>query len=281
MCTVVLLVRAGHRWPLLLAGNRDEVVSRPWSAPARHWPDQPDVVGGLDRFAGGTWLALSDAGVVACLLNRAPAAMARTGVASRGRLVLEALRHATAEKAASTIAGADLDRYPPFNLIVGDRRGAFLVQHALPAKRLVSLPDGPSMISGSDLDDQSHVRIARHLPALRSAPPPDPDRADWTSWISILKRGPAERREDAMTIPCKEGYGTVSSAIIALPDGGARRRRPVFLFAAGPPDRAGHQPVPMGSPSVPQASPDVSNMAASSASAAGLPAQMTNWNAWK
>ena len=41
MCTVVILRRPGHDWPLLLAGNRDEMKGRPWKPPARHWPDRP------------------------------------------------------------------------------------------------------------------------------------------------------------------------------------------------------------------------------------------------
>ncbi|MEJ0068804.1 MAG: hypothetical protein WDO24_08845 [Pseudomonadota bacterium] len=38
MCTVVLLVRPGHDWPLLLGANRDEMADRHWDPPARHWP---------------------------------------------------------------------------------------------------------------------------------------------------------------------------------------------------------------------------------------------------
>ena len=35
MCTVVLLIRPGHAWPLILAANRDELLDRPWDPPAR------------------------------------------------------------------------------------------------------------------------------------------------------------------------------------------------------------------------------------------------------
>jgi hypothetical protein len=49
MCSVVILRRPDHpRWPLLLAANRDELGTRQTLAPARHWPDRPDVVAGLD-----------------------------------------------------------------------------------------------------------------------------------------------------------------------------------------------------------------------------------------
>ena len=70
MCTLVLLRRPGHPWPLVLAANRDEMADRPWRPPGRHWPDRPGVVGGRDDLAGGSWLALNDFGMVAAVLNR-------------------------------------------------------------------------------------------------------------------------------------------------------------------------------------------------------------------
>lgn len=70
MCTVVILYRPEHRWPLILGANRDEMLDRPWRAPGRHWPDRPDVTAGLDKLAGGSWLGLNDTGVVAGVLNR-------------------------------------------------------------------------------------------------------------------------------------------------------------------------------------------------------------------
>jgi Transport and Golgi organisation 2 len=69
VCTVVLSFEPGERVPLLLLGVRDEVTDRPWLPPARHWPGSP-LVGGLDKQAGGTWLAVDpDIPRVACLLN--------------------------------------------------------------------------------------------------------------------------------------------------------------------------------------------------------------------
>ena len=71
MCTLVLLRRPGHDWPLVLAANRDEMIDRPARPPARHWPDRPEVVAGLDELAGGSWLGLNDHGVVAGILTAA------------------------------------------------------------------------------------------------------------------------------------------------------------------------------------------------------------------
>ncbi|MCC6782813.1 MAG: NRDE family protein, partial [Planctomycetes bacterium] len=84
MCTLVLLRRPGHAWPLLVAANRDEMRERPWRPPARHWPDRPDVFAGLDELAGGSWLGLNDHGVAAAVLNRRNTLGPAAGLRSRG-----------------------------------------------------------------------------------------------------------------------------------------------------------------------------------------------------
>ena len=82
MCTVILLRRPEHEWPLILAANRDELKTRAWLPPARHWPERDHVTAGIDELAGGTWLALNDDGVCSAILNRphslGPAAVSYT-----------------------------------------------------------------------------------------------------------------------------------------------------------------------------------------------------------
>src|SRR5690349_19415477 len=70
MCTAVVSIEPGSPFPVLLAGIRDEFHDRPWTPPARHWPDRPELIGGQDLLAGGTWLA-AHPGVprVGCVLN--------------------------------------------------------------------------------------------------------------------------------------------------------------------------------------------------------------------
>ena len=43
MCTVILLHRPGHAWPVLVAANRDEMLDRAWDPPGPWWPDLPGV----------------------------------------------------------------------------------------------------------------------------------------------------------------------------------------------------------------------------------------------
>jgi uncharacterized protein with NRDE domain len=117
MCTVVILRRPGHEWPLLFAGNRDEMSNRAWEPPMRHWPERPDVVAGLDKTAGGSWLGLNDHGLLAAVLNRVGSLGSAAGKRSRGELVLEALDNADAEDAARQLAHLDPAAYRSFNLV--------------------------------------------------------------------------------------------------------------------------------------------------------------------
>src|SRR3954447_5632339 len=55
VCTVV--VRWSPDRPTRILALRDELTGRDFDDPAPWWPDFPDVYGGRDRAAGGTWCA--------------------------------------------------------------------------------------------------------------------------------------------------------------------------------------------------------------------------------
>src|SRR3546814_2463721 len=80
-------------------------------SPGRHWPDRPQVVAGIDRLAGGSWLGVNDDGVVAAVLNREGTLGPAPGLRSRGELVLEALDHADAAAAAAALGALNPDAY--------------------------------------------------------------------------------------------------------------------------------------------------------------------------
>ena len=92
VCTVV--VRWAFGLPTRILALRDELTTREFDDPDRWWPELPDVVGGRDRVAGGTWCANRiGTGVTAMVLNRAPKRVADPGAPSRGVLPLLAVRH--------------------------------------------------------------------------------------------------------------------------------------------------------------------------------------------
>ncbi len=252
MCTIIVLRRPGHRWPLLVAANRDEMNTRPWLPPGRHWSDRVEVRAGLDTLAGGTWLGLNDWGVVAAVLNRINTLGPAPGLRSRGELPLEALDHAEAAVAAEALGHLDASAYRPFNMVIGDARDAFWLRAAATADgavrriEVLPLPPGLAMITAYDCNDETSPRIRRFLPQFAAAATPDPDRGDWRAWVELLgvRTGEADAGPGgAMSVVTAAGFGTVCSSLLALPAPGDPRRRPVWLFAAGRPDEAPYQPV--------------------------------------
>lgn len=262
MCTLVLLRRPGHPWPVLLAANRDEMINRPWRGPGRHWADRPETLAGLDQTAGGSWLGLNDHGVVAAILNRKGSLGPAADKRSRGELVLEALDHADAVSAAEALADLNPAAYRSFNLIVADNRDAYWISNpgeaATPAVAIMPIPEGLSMATAYDLNDPRSPRITRHLGDLQEAAAPDPETGNWAAWQAILARSaatdPQAAAEAAMTVELG-AFQTVSSSLIALPAApeslGREPAKPVWLFAAGRPDRALYQAVNLSAPASP------------------------------
>lgn len=116
MCLIVLSLGQHPEYPLVLAANRDEFHTRP-TKESHWWPDKPDILGGRDLQAGGTWLALHRNGRFATVTNFRDAVPPSPKFLSRGHLVTGFLESQLAP-------GAYLDTiresaYAGFNLIVG------------------------------------------------------------------------------------------------------------------------------------------------------------------
>ncbi len=276
MCTIVVLRRPDNDWPLLLAANRDEMLNRRCKPPARHWPDHPRVVAGLDELAGGTWLGVNDDGVTAGVLNRRNTLGPLPGVRSRGELPLLALDHGTARLAIEALGGLDANAYRPFNMIVADNRDAFWVrcrraEEGASGANVIEtgeIPPGLSMITAYDRNDTASPRIRRFLGRFEAAAEPDPVSGDWSHWTAILasrEHDPESGPGGAMCVVTDHGFETVSSSLIALP---ARDRspehpperppehprqrprkrhavKPIWLFSLGRPGETTHDPVPL------------------------------------
>ena len=247
MCTLVILHRPGHAWPISIAANRDEMAGRRAAAPARHWPDRPDAVAGLDREGGGSWLGLNDDGLVAAVMNRTGTLGPEAGKRSRGELVLEALDHAEADAAAGALADLDPAAYRPFNLVVADPRRAYWLRHGGDGEiRVHPIPAGLHMLSATELDDPGHPRIAFYLPRFLAAPAPRPETGDWEAWRRLLaspETDPTLNPESAMVLARPDGFGTRSSALIGLPAFPSPANPPRWLHAEGRPDLGSFDPV--------------------------------------
>lgn len=254
MCTVVILRRPNHDWPVVFGANRDEMLDRPWTPPGRHWPDRTEIVAGRDDLAGGTWMGINDAGLTACILNRHGSLGPAPDKRSRGELVLEALDHADAAQASEALTDVNPEAYRPFNMVIADNTEAWWLSLTAEAAssgqavRALPIPEGLSIFTAYDRNDTSDVRINTYLPHFEEATPPDPGANEWGAWQKLL--GATETQGEiynAMSFRLDSGFGTSSSSLLALPSveasHGPGAKKPVWLFAAGPPESSNFVPV--------------------------------------
>ena len=248
MCLLVMLAQTHPDLPLVVAANRDEFLERP-AVPMTVLRDaEPRVLGGRDELAGGTWLAVNEAGVVAALTNRPTPGGKDPSKRSRGELPLALAEHASAAAAVEAFAGAF--RPSDYNsawLLVGDRDSAFTLDMSGDDSPAVApLAPGMHVLEnrpfGAPSPKVDHVRGlvagAEHLPEdalvarLQAALsdheiPPGPSAADEAG-----REAPPEVRAACVHT---EVYGTRWSAVITVPRTTAA---PTVRYADGPGCRA-------------------------------------------
>lgn len=135
MCTVV--VRRSSAGTAQILALRDELTTRPFDDPGRWWPQFPDVVGGRDHVAGGTWCASRiDTGATALVLNRPQKRIADPGAPSRGLLPLLAVAHE-----ADWVSGVDVAGMASFALVLATPQR--LTSWAFDGEELTATDHGP------------------------------------------------------------------------------------------------------------------------------------------
>ncbi len=226
MCLVVLSFGMSDEFPLVLAGNRDEFHARP-TRDAAWWPDKPDVLGGRDLQAGGTWLALHRSGRFATVTNYRDAQHESGKLKSRGHLVTGFLESGESPLGyLQTIDGSD---YAGFNLLVGDRKElAYLSNRGVDARRL---EPGLYGLSNATLDAPWHKveRSKRSLQALL-----EDGRIDEAYLLQLLDdrdMAPASSVQSGR-LPFATAHA-LTAPFIVLPDYGTRCSTTVVLDEKG------------------------------------------------
>lgn len=220
MCSIILNISDTG---VFIAANRDEMLVRPWDMPGEYWPG---VIGGRDRLAGGTWLAINRFGMMAAVLNGTGTLGPDAGKRSRGELPIMALAHRVVDEATNALTGIDTELYRSFNLVIADASGAYLLRGLESgAPQLVTLAQGVTMITSGRPNDLSLPRIARHLPKFQTSSTSD--------WGELLEDSSAPW-DSALNIPPREGFGTGSASLIEFRKGTA----PTWQFCPGPPRKS-------------------------------------------
>ncbi|MEO8445011.1 MAG: NRDE family protein [Gammaproteobacteria bacterium] len=234
MCLVAVAWRVHPRYPLVLLGNRDEFHRRP-SVPADWWPEAPDIFGGRDLQAGGSWLGITRTGRLAVVTNnplRPPDAERNL---SRGALVRDWLNGSADPGDFLDAVAANEARYAGFSLLVGSiSRG--LEGFVTPAGSLGArwhLPTGITVLSNSPRE-APWPKVGWLVGALaqylrRPMPETGPDTEELLSLVA--RRMPvAEPEADtplarARVTPFVTGteYGTRAATLILADDRGGWR----------------------------------------------------------
>jgi uncharacterized protein with NRDE domain len=118
MCLLVIGIDVHPMYKVILAANRDEFYDRP-TAQARFWEEAPDVLGGKDLQAGGTWLGITRQGRIAAITNYRDPASVRPDAPTRGELVKDFLLGQEDPEHYMDRLARKGGRYNGFNLIVG------------------------------------------------------------------------------------------------------------------------------------------------------------------
>ncbi|PMR69642.1 NRDE family protein [Halomonas heilongjiangensis] len=152
MCLIAFDHRPASICLLRLVANRDEFHARP-TAPLAAWRDAPDIVGGRDLEAGGTWLAVHRRGRFAAVTNvRAPSLKVPAGAPSRGALVRGALECDDLPAWLDRLASGDARHYAGFNLLAGDGERLWHLHRGADDLSLKTTPPGLHGLSNASLN---------------------------------------------------------------------------------------------------------------------------------
>jgi hypothetical protein len=176
MCTVVVRWYAGA--PVQLLALRDELVGRDFDDPGTWWPDRPDVVGGRDRVAGGSWCVTRLAsGVTALVLNRPERRVAAAGAPSRGVLPLLAVEHGDRWP-----EHLDLTGMASFTLVLAGPDALRCWDFDGTTLRVSELAEGTHMVTSGGAEDGKALRF---LGSFRDASFPE-------GWLGLVEQRPPE-----------------------------------------------------------------------------------------
>jgi uncharacterized protein with NRDE domain len=200
--------------------------------------EAPRVVGGRDELAGGTWLAVSERGVVAGLTNL-PAPSGRDPTRrSRGELPLLCARQVDATSAVEAFRQAVRPAdYNPAWILVGDRDALFYLDLTSAALGVRSLGPGLYVLENRPLEAPSPKADAvRAALAGSEALPRDQLLARLASVLASHEVPPGAgggARPPETEAACVHAgpYGTRSSTLVMVGEKGP----PTVRFTDGPP----------------------------------------------
>jgi hypothetical protein len=225
---LAILYRVAKNTPILLAANREEIVTRPTQFP-KIQSGNPRIVCGTDKQAGGTWLGVNQFGLLVTVTNRARV-RAPLEPRSRGLLCRDLLDVRTAREAAE-LARKELStgRYAGANYLCADGKFAAVVYGGHRVE-VVELEPGLHTLSSGNLNDANDERhqFVRRMLTLHTL-----DSA--VTFLAVasrtFSRKPDSEGRRGVVLPAGE-FSTVSSTLLSLP---RKIQQSIYQFSDGPP----------------------------------------------
>jgi uncharacterized protein with NRDE domain len=248
VCTIAFAWQTLSDVPIAVAANRDEALDRE-SLPPRILETDPTVVAPQDAEAGGTWIGVTERGLLVAITNRytdegAPDLPAGR---SRGLLVRDALRASDAQAAVALVRQEVAEReYAGFNLLVADADDATYLEWDGDL-RVEALDPGVHVIvnPGKNEADDRAVRLRDEL-AVDGGGDGDAGDADASIDAGAWLDRAADRLGDHDYEVClhRDEFGTRSSSLLSIAADG----RTTFAYADGPPCETNYTPVDLPAP---------------------------------
>lgn len=226
MCLIVFAWKSHPEYKLILGANRDEFHGRP-SQGAQWWPDLPDILGGRDLQAGGTWLAAARSGRFAAVTNYREQQKARSGLRTRGEIVTNFVSRDV--DAQTFVAAFADDIYAGVSILAADQENICYTSNRGDAP--VTLAPGVYGLSNASLDTP-WSKLTRSKAALAALI--DSDQVNTTGLLRLLAdKTPAANSEveeselpfrlaRALTAPfiVADTYGTRCSTVLLMSNDG-------------------------------------------------------------
>src|SRR5690625_2782612 len=90
MCLIVFAYKMNSDYPIIFAGNRDDIYGRPHKD-VMIWQTEPKIVEGEDLKAAGTWAGINENGRFPAITNFRDIKHIRAAAPSRGQIVKDSL----------------------------------------------------------------------------------------------------------------------------------------------------------------------------------------------
>ena len=149
MCLITFAYNVHPEYKLILAANRDEFYARPTSA-ANWWDDHPQLLGGRDLQARGTWMGINKNGRFAAVTNYRDIQNIKADARTRGDLPTDFLLGTDSPEAYVRQIHAQGKHYNGFNLLVMDDEIAYASNYS---EETYDLNFGLYGLSNALLDD--------------------------------------------------------------------------------------------------------------------------------